>query len=182
MLGAAAFGKADKKGTYPAAFLGAFAPDFSLYAMVAVSIWIMNIPADIVFHELYYSDAWQSVFAIDNSFILWGIGLSIALWRRSPVLIAFAASGLLHLALDFPLHTQDARQHFWPVTDWVFESPVSYWDNNAHAGIVGPIALTLSCGALVWIWRQVSSIWTRLFASALFLMELLSSGIWRFVF
>ena len=150
--------------------------------MVAVSIWLMNIPADVVFRELYYSDAWQSVFAVDNSFIIWGLGLALAVWRKSHIFIAFASAGLLHLALDFPLHTHDARQHFWPISNWVFESPVSYWDNSAHAGIVGPVALTLSGGALVWIWQQVGSLWIRLFACALFLMELMSSGIWRFVF
>ena len=182
MLGAAAFGKADKKGTYAAAFLGAFAPDFSLYAMVAVSIWIMNIPADVVFRELYYSDAWQSVFAVDNSFIVWGIGLSIALWRRSPVFIAFAAAGLLHLALDFPLHTHDARQHFWPLSDWVFESPVSYWDSSAHADIVGPVALMVSFGCAAYIWSRFQSLTIRLLAGILALMELMSSGVWRFVF
>ena len=162
--------------------MGAIAPDVSLYVMVAVSIWVMDIPARRVFGELYYSDAWQAVFAVDNSFILWGLGLGIALWRRASVFVAFCAAGLLHLAFDFPLHTHDARQHFWPVTDWVFESPVSYWDNAAHAGIVSPVALFLSAGALGVIWVKSQKLWLRLLACALFLMELLSSGIWRFIF
>lgn len=162
--------------------MGAIAPDVSLYVMVAVSIWVMDIPARTVFGELYYSDAWQSVFAVDNSFILWGIGLGFALWRRSSVVIAFCAAGVLHLALDFPLHTHDARQHFWPVTDWVFESPVSYWDSAAHAGVVSPIALSLSAGALVLIWVRSNLMWLKGLAVVLFLMELMSSGIWRFIF
>ncbi|MBT8389994.1 MAG: hypothetical protein KJP13_10130, partial [Altererythrobacter sp.] len=133
LLGAAAFGNPEKEGTYRAALLGAIAPDISLYLMAAVSIWVMDIPARTVLGELYYSDAWQSVFAVDNSFILWGIGLGFAFCRQSSVFVAFCAAGLLHLALDFPLHTHDARQHFWPLTDWVFESPLSYWDNTAYA-------------------------------------------------
>lgn len=182
LIGAAAFGKAGRTGTFTAAFLGAAAPDLSLYVMVSVSIWLLNIPPEVVFRELYYSETWQSVFAVDNSFILWGVGLTVAFWRKSSVFIAFTGAALLHLALDFPLHTHDARQHFWPLTDWVFESPVSYWDNNAHAGIVGPVALSLAGGAVVVIWRATTHLGIRLLAGALFLMELASSGIWRFVF
>ena len=182
LLGGAAFGNPGKRGTLPAAFLGAFAPDVSLYLMVSVSIWVLGIPAEQVFREYYYSDAWQAVFAVDNSFILWGAALGLAMWLKSPIAVAFTGAAMLHLALDFPLHTHDARQHFWPISDWVFESPVSYWDSRAHAGIVGPVALSMSAGAVILIWRRVKSIWIRAFTGALFLMELASSGIWRLVF
>ena len=182
LVGTAVFGKPEQTKVTGAALLGALAPDLSLYLMVAVSIWGLGIPADVVFRDLYYSDAWQSVFAIDNSFILWGIGLGVAIWLRQSVWIAFTGAALLHIALDFPLHTHDARQHFWPVTDWVFESPVSYWDNSAHANIVGPFALMISFGCAAWIWTRFKSIVIRGLAVVLALMELLSSGIWRFVF
>ncbi len=162
--------------------MGAFVPDFSLYLMVSVSIWVMDIPARRVFGELYYSDAWQSVFAVDNSFILWGLAFGLALWRKSSVFVAFTGAALLHLLLDFPLHTHDARQHFWPVTNWIFESPVSYWDNAAHAGIVSPVALALAGGALVVIWQRAKTIWLRIVATGLFVLEIASSGIWRFIF
>ncbi len=65
-------------------------------------------------------------FSDASSFILWGGLLAVALRRGWSVLIAFAGAGLLHLALDFPLHTHDARMHFWPLSTWVFESTLSY--------------------------------------------------------
>lgn len=182
IFGVSLFGKRDQPKVNAAALAGAFAPDFSLYAMTAVSIWGMGIPAERVFRELYYSEAWQRVFAIDNSFILWALGLLVALGLRSAVGVAFGAAGLLHIALDFPLHTHDARRHFWPVTDWIFESPVSYWDNAAHAGTVGPI-VAVACAALVfWSWRRFRSLALRLFLVVLLAFEVLSSGIWRLVF
>lgn len=182
IFGTAIFGKRVPVGTYWAALAGAFAPDFSLYAMVAVSIWGMGIPAETVFREYYYSDAWQAVFAVDNSFILWGALFTFALWRKLPILIAFSGAALLHLALDFPLHTHDARMHFWPLSDWVFVSPISYWDNSAHAGIVGPLALFGSAILAFVLWQRFEDVKVRVVTLFLLLAELFSSGIWRFVF
>lgn len=182
IFGAAAFSRPDRKGSLTAALLGAFAPDLSLYLMVAVSILGLGIPAETVFREYYYSDAWQAVFAIDNSFILWGLLLGLALWRRWPLMVVFSGAALLHLGLDFPLHTHDARQHFWPVSDWVFESPYSYWDRRAHAGIIGPIEGALSilfAGVLLWRFKAWA---VRALILILLAAELFSSGIWRFVF
>ena len=182
IFGAAAFARPDRRGTFTASILGALAPDLSLYVMVAASLWWFQIPATRVFRELYYSDAWQAVFAIDNSFVLWGLVLAIALVLRSARAIAFAGAGLLHLTLDFPFHTHDARRHFWPVSDWVFESPVSYWDVNAHAGIVGPVELVLSIGLAVLVMRRFAALGPRLVIATLLAFELGSSGIWRFLF
>ncbi len=182
LFGTALFSKPEQKGTYVAALGGAMAPDVSLYVMVAVSIWGLGIPANTVFREYYYSDSWQAVFAVDNSFILWGLALAFAIWKGWPRLLAFSAAGFAHLALDFPLHTHDARQHFWPVTDWVFESPVSYWDSRAHADIVGPFALSLALGCTLIIWRKFRSWVIRLGTLVLLAFEAMSSGIWRLVF
>ena len=182
IFGTAFFGKPNPRGTYWAALAGAFAPDFSLYAMVAVSIWVMGIPAQTVFGQYYYSDAWQSVFAVDNSFILWGAFFAISTWRKWPFLFAFSGAALLHLSLDFPLHTHDARMHFWPITDWVFISPFSYWDNSAHADVVGPLALFGSAILAYVVWQRFDHLKIRLLTLALLAAEFLSSGIWRFVF
>ncbi len=182
LFGAAAFAHPDRKGTAAASFAGALTPDISLYLMVGVSIWVLNVPPVVVFREYYYSDAWQAVFAVDNSFVIWGLLLGVALWRKSQVLTAFSGSGLLHLAFDFPLHTHDARQHFWPISDWVFNSPFSYWDNRAHAGVIGSFELVLSLVFASLLWRRFRSWKVRGFTAALALMELSSSGFWRMIF
>ena len=46
---------------------------------------------------------------------------------------AFASSGFLHLTLDFLLHNQDARSQLWPLNNWIFISPLSYWGKNHYA-------------------------------------------------
>ncbi len=182
LFGLAVFGRADRPKVTAAAVAGAFAPDASLYIMTGVSIWGLGIPAERVFRELYYSDAWQLVFAIDNSFILWGIAFLLALRARALWAVAFTGAALLHLAFDFPLHTHDARAHFWPITMWRFEGPISYWDHGAHAGIVGPIVAAMCLGATLYVWRAHQSLWPKLLAVLLLAGEFASSGVWRFVF
>lgn len=182
ILGVAAFGRSDVKRTTLAALLGAFAPDLSLYAMSIYSMQVLRISPQRVFDELYYSDAWQQVFAIDNSFVFWGLGLAVALWAGSRVWTAFAGAGLLHLIGDFPLHTHDARMHFWPLTTWKFESPVSYWDGSANADLVGAGVLVLVIAALIVIFIRYKNWWLRMGMLVLSAFEVTASGIWRFVF
>jgi len=137
-----------------AAALGSILPDLSLYLMAGVALVVMKIPAERVFGELYFSRTWQTVFAIDNSFVIWGLILLVALWLRSLPVIALACAGLLHIATDFPLHNDDARRHFWPLSEWVFQSPLSYWDSDHHAAIVAPVGLLAVLISAAVLWRR----------------------------
>lgn len=182
ILGAAVFARPGAFWVTIAALAGALAPDISLYAMAGWHLLVLGTEPVIVFRELYYSDAWQQVFAIDNSFFLWGALLGIAMYLRKRWLIAFAGAGLLHLALDFPLHNDDGRQHFWPVSSWVFESPVSYWDPNHYGNIIGPLEVVLSLVLLAVLWRRFRELWPRIFIFAAGITQLLPAFIWFFVF
>ncbi len=104
IFGAAAFGRPEHRWTLVAALAGGLAPDLSLYLMVGWHLLVLGTDLQVVFGQLYYSDAWQRVFAVDNSMILWGLMFALALWRNWRVLIAFAGAGLLHIGLDFLLH------------------------------------------------------------------------------
>ncbi len=154
IVGAALFADPERRGTTTAALIGALAPDLSLYLMAGVALIVLQIPPQIVFNELYFSDGWQAVFAIDNSVFVWGALLLIGVWRRAPWLVAFAGAALVHLATDFALHHDDGRPHFWPLTTWVFESPISYWDSRQGARIIAPLEGLLTALCLVVLWRR----------------------------
>lgn len=182
IFAAAAFARPHDRRRTIAAVAGGLAPDVSLYIMVAVALYLLRLDAGYVFGTLYFSDAWQQVFRIDNSFLVWGAVFGLAWWWGARNGIIFSASGLMHLALDLPLHHDDARPHFWPLTDWVFQSPISYWDRAYHAGVVGPIEMGLSallCGVLMWRFPSVRS---RLVIAGLAGLELFPLFIWAFVF
>lgn len=182
LIGAAAFGRGGGRKVIWAAFAGALIPDLSLYLMAGVSLGVLGIPADTVFGELYFSDAWQTVFAIDNSAVLWGALLGLALWRRSAWAVALTGAALLHLALDFPLHHDDGRPHFWPLSGWIFESPLSYWDVRQGARWVAPVELALALAAAAALWVRRPGWVISALTLALVGAELMVAQVWMFVF
>jgi len=182
LIGAAAFGRPAHGAVIAAAFLGGLLPDLSLYVMAGTALFILGIAPQRVFDELYFSDAWQMVFAIDNSFFVWGALLGIALWRQVPWAIALTGAGLLHLCLDFPLHHDDGRSHFWPLTRWVFESPLSYWDRAHGAMWVAPFEAALVVGACVVLWMRRVSWIVMAVAAVLLAAELWIVRQWLFFF
>lgn len=135
-----------------AALAGGLTPDLSVYLLVAWAHWGLGRPLRQVFEHDYRSPLWQGIFAVDNAIPLWAALAAAGLWARRPRLAVFAGAGLLHLAFDLPLHNSDARAHFQPFTDWVFRSPLSYW-NPERFGTQVALAETAAClllAALLW--------------------------------
>jgi len=157
-------------------------PDLSLYLLVGWHLQILGTAPQIVFGQLYFSDGWQSIFRIDNSFILWGIAFAFGAMMRAPIVIALCGAALLHLGFDFLLHNDDGRAHFWPLSNWVFQSPVSYWDPDHYGNIAGAIEVALSllcCGVL---WRRFAGVWMRALIVMLGLIEFAPFIIFAFMF
>jgi len=182
LIGAALFGKRDNTRLITGALLGGLLPDVSLYLMAGVSIFILNITPDVVFSELYFSDNWQLVFSIDNSFIVWIAVFTTAAIYRSPFFIALTASALLHLMCDFALHNDDARAHFWPLSNWRFASPLSYWDSNHHAIWVAPIEGVATALATWYLLTSQLRLAIKVGLVGLFVAELLVLGSWLMYF
>ncbi|TFL16468.1 cobalamin biosynthesis protein CobQ [Jannaschia formosa] len=181
LLGLAVFGRREHPRVSAAALAGALLPDLSLYLLAGGSLAI-GIPAGRVFGELYFSDLWQMIFAIDNSVPIWGLLLAMGIWAKRLWIVALAGAGLLHLALDLPLHHDDGRPHIWPLSDWVFASPLSYWDRAHHAGWVAPIETALALVAAAWSWVRFPSAWIRVTVLLLAAAQLSVGGLWRYLF
>ena len=154
ILGAAVFGRPDAPKVTAAALAGALIPDLSLYLLAGTHLLVLGTDPQIVFGQLYYSDAWQSIFRIDNSFLVWGFVVALGLALRKAWLVALAGAAFMHIGLDFPLHHDDGRAHFWPITNWIFESPVSYWDPGHFGAILTPIEILGSWGVSVFLWQR----------------------------
>ncbi len=178
LIGAAVFARPAHGRILGAALLGSLLPDLSLYLMAGTSLYVLGIPPNVVFDELYFSPAWQTIFAIDNSFLLWGLAVALGMWRGWPFLTVVASAGLLHLATDFLLHAGDGRPQFWPLSDWVFHSPVSYWDSTHHAFWVVPISALICAAAYAVLWRRGLSVTAKIFFSVLLGAEFWTAWQW----
>ena len=182
IFAAAAFARPHDRATTLASVIGAFLPDLSLYLMAGVALFVMGLSPHYVFDTLYFSDAWQAVFAIDNSFILWGMVLGFGWWTGRRILMIFTASGLMHLAFDFLLHNEDARQQFWPLSDWVFRSPVSYWDSRYYGNIVAPIEMVVTLLLCLVLIRRFQSLRSRAVIATGAALQVAPAFIWVLVF
>ena len=180
LVAAALLARPGRKAANRGALAGAMAPDISLYLLVAFAA-AEGYSFQTIFDELYFSPSWQTVFAVDNSAPLYALLLGLGLWLRFPVLWAFAAGALLHIALDLPLHHDDGRPHFWPFSNWVFESPVSYWDTAHFGDVVGPIETVFALGLCAVLWFRFEAWPARAAIGIAAALLLVSIVMWLFL-
>jgi hypothetical protein len=82
---------------------------------------------------------------------------SMKSWVRLPwqaPLLIFCAAALLHVITDLPLHHNDGHPHFWPFSEWIFSSPVSYWDPAHHGRVWSVIEIVLAVVMIAVLWKR----------------------------
>jgi len=160
LMSAALFGSAASAGQTFAAAAGGLAPDLPMISMVIAARWILRKSPREIFGTLYFSPSWQLGLAPWHSIPLWAGGLAAAVVAGGGVTIAFAASGLVHVVCDLFLHHSDAHRQFWPLSNWRFRSPVSYWDNAHYGHLFRPFEFVLAAGFTVSLMvEHTSPVW-----------------------
>lgn len=150
---------------------GALVPDASMFVFFAWSR-MNGWSGDETWNVRYWMEPWQSIGAISNSFLLFAGFLALAEWRKWTIVAVVAAAAMLHIALDFPLHADDAHRHFWPVSTWRFNSPVSYWDPSANGLIGTAIETAIVVAASVFLWRRFTGLRTRITLAVLLTLQI----------
>lgn len=140
-----------------AVMAGALLPDLSIFMLVGWARLVENIPHRQIWSEVYWQEPWQTLGAMSNSFVIWAALAVIAFALGWRILMVLALAAIVHIALDFPFHADDAHKHFWPLTEWRFHSPLSYWDRNHHSQWVGALELGLVLVSMAVLWRQFHS-------------------------
>ena len=154
------------------ALIGAALPDLPMFIFFVVEAFILKHPQNLIWGERYFLPGWQNLFDIFNSIPLFLILLGVGYWRKSNAVIICSLSLLLHAAGDFFLHQDDGHRHFFPLLQFRFHSPISYWDPRHHGGIVSAIEILSQLG------RQSISFpasQSRLMKGALALINLISA-------
>lgn len=142
--------------------LGALLPDTPTYLFFIVCGLILGYSGEAMWDDMYFNSGWSIPITLTHSFILWPVVYSIANYFGWKILQWFSISALLHTAVDFLVHTDDAYRHFWPFSDWKFHSPVSYYRQSEFGNWVSAFDSLLVLGLLTFLYTKYSGKW-RLF-------------------
>ena len=140
VLNIALLSKRDKPFLHFYTFIGAVLPDLPMFIFFIVESLIRKTPQRELWGSRYFAEAWQTFFDLFNAIPLILIVLGIGYYLlNSEKIVVFAWSMLIHCCFDFMTHHDDGHHHFFPLSDFVFESPISYWDRDHYGSIVAPI-------------------------------------------
>lgn len=170
ILNLAILGRRSRSRLNSPIFWGALLPDLAMFGFYGWAKLIANMDETTIWRDAYYDPFWQDVFDVGNSIPLALLVIALALlvrsrrpqWQTTSIVMIFLASSvILHCLADLPLHVDDGHRHFWPLSNFRFESPVSYWDPDHHGDIValGEFVLVLLASGRVW--QLLRSRWAR---------------------
>lgn len=170
-----------------AIFVGSLIPDVFIYLMWVWLTFVAGETQAAIWQDIYFQPPAQFAGAVSNSIplavLIFALGWAFRqkLWGQIILLGALAA--LIHHVTDLPVHSDDAHRHFWPISDWRFYSPLSYWDVDYHAKWVGIAECVLGLGLIFVLWRRFMAPWIRvilffigLFYIAMFALAFTSLG------
>lgn len=140
---------------------GALVPDLLTYIFFIVTYFIMGYSMSEIWDHLYFNSGWTTYITLTHSLWIWPLGLLTAYIYKKRWAMYFFLSGTTHILFDFFVHTDDAYAHFWPFTDWKFNSGVSYWNPAEYGNIVGMLDSIVILGLLVYLYRTTESKYVR---------------------
>lgn len=164
------------------ATIGAVLPDAPMFVFYGIEKLILGSTESDIWSTRYFMPAWQDFFDLFNSIPI-AIGFfTVAFAMKNRFGCILFLSVLLHCILDLPVHHDDGHRHLWPLSDWRFASPISYWD-PAHFGIfVAAFEVVLSTFCFVVALRRHRRKLTRWLLCTLFVAyALMSVGYFSYV-
>ncbi len=134
--------------------VGSLLPDLPMIWFYFHHKVVLRTSEAIIWTEAYYRPAWQALFDSFNSLPLL-VPAALAAWalkaRRTGLLLVSMA---LHAVCDLPLHNEDAHRHFYPLSDWRFASPISYWDPGHFGFYFGLAEILLVISGTIFLLRR----------------------------
>lgn len=145
-----------RRGPRGAVLLGALLPDLPMFPF-----WLSQVAVGRSQHMIwsvhYFDPTWQRFFDVFNSIPLCAV-IVLAAWGAGQRGLLFGgSSALLHQLGDFLLHREDGHRHLFPISDWRFMSPISYWDPNYYGHWVSAFELAASAVAALYLYRRATT-------------------------
>lgn len=150
---------------------GALIPDAPMFVFY---LWarFSGLSERAIWRDSYFDPGWQALFDTFHSFPLLGLAWFVS-WRAGWVRTSiFFASMFLHSCADFPLHHSDPHHHFFPLSNWQFHSPISYWEPAYHGQIMGVVELIIVVAGGAWLLRTGENVTLRRWVSVILFLYL----------
>lgn len=162
VINLALLGRDVPKRYLPPMVIGSILPDLPIFLFYLIQKILFGASEKDIWSDAYFHPLWQNLFDLFNSIPLICLGLLVSWWKKARASGYLFASMLVHVLCDFPLHNDDAHRHFFPFSDWRFESPLSYWD-PAHFGcVVAPLEFMAVAYCSYVLLRRYKSRFARL--------------------
>lgn len=113
---------------------------------------LRGVPESTIWNLDYHLPLWQKIFDIPNSIPLLLVALCATIFWKKTALALMFASMLIHCLLDFTVHHDDAHRHFFPLSNFRFASPISYWDPKFYGKIFGTLEIFLFVAGSIYLW------------------------------
>jgi len=146
--------------------MGSVIPDAAIYLWAPYQRFVNGVSGEKMWRELYFEAPMQNLIAYFNSIPIYaslailGYVMRAKTWGK--LILFFALAALIHMATDLPVHNHDAYRHFWPLSDWRFISPLSYYETEHHAGWVSLVEAILAVIAIIVLWRRFPKLWVKI--------------------
>ncbi len=157
--------------------VGALLPDIPVYVFFLVCGVLLGYGHELLWENMYFNSGWTVVFTLSHSLLLWLLLYLVAKYKQWLIAQWVAISALFHIVVDFFVHTADAYAHFWPLTNWRFASPISYWDSASYGQYVSlGDAIVVAC-LLIWLATQYKDVRVRLIIYGLLVLAAIRLGL-----
>jgi len=188
LLALAALSKRRERKRNLTIIVGSLLPDLAITLWAPYQAIVNGVSGTKMWDELYFEAPMQNLIAWFNSIPIYAGLLLIGFLARSKtwgkLLMVLALAALIHIATDMPVHAEDAYRHFWPVSDWRFYSPLSYWDLDHHAAWVGKVDVAIALACIAVLWQRHALRWTRIIlgVAAMFYLTVLAGPLLKPLF
>lgn len=180
LIALATFSKSGERPRNLWVLAGALIPDIAIFLWAPWQRWGLGRDWGAIWDQHYFEGPMQTLIALFNSVPIYAAIFALAWWQRRTRwgvwVMVFSLAALLHIGLDAPVHGHDAYQHFWPLSDWRFYSPISYWEVDLHARWVSLAETALVMISAIILWRRFPKPWVRIILSILVAFTLLGAG------
>jgi len=183
LLALALLSKAGQTKRNWAIFIGSVIPDIAIYIWAPYQRFVNGVDGAEMWGKLYFEAPMQNLIAYFNSFPIYGVLAAIGYFAREKIwgklILFFSLAALIHLVTDMPVHGHDAYRHFWPISDWRFYSPFSYYEQDLHGAWVSLLEAFIGFAAIFVLWKRFPKLWVKIVLGVLAILYIVMQVIFR---